>query len=138
MRLQLKRRYLGAEYTIGSLYVDGRYFCDTLEDTVRDLNRNGIFDGGEKKIYGRTAIPYGTYEVILSPSPKFGRTLPRLLRVPHFEGILIHAGNTAADTSGCILVGENKVKGRVENSRKWETQLVKLLTGAENISIEVI
>ena len=116
MHLLLKRIALKPEYTIGKLYIDGQYFCDTLEDTVR-----------EKKIAGKTAIPEGTYQVIVNRSPKFKRDLPLLLDVPNFEGIRIHRGNTAKDTSGCILVGENKVKGKVINSTKYETLLTAIL-----------
>ena len=117
MKILLNRRFKGAEYTIGSLYLNGTYFCDTLEDAVRDHNKDGdLNDPGEGKVYGQTAIPYGEYRVIVSRSPKFGRMLPRLLDVPHFEGILIHRGNTHHDSAGCILVGENKVKGKVINS----------------------
>ena len=116
MKLLLKRIAQKPDYTIGRLYIDGQYFCDTLEDTVR-----------EKKIAGKTAIPEGTYEVIVNRSPKFKRDLPRLLNVPNFEGILIHRGNTPNDTSGCILVGENKVKGKVINSTKYETLLTSIL-----------
>ena len=137
MKIKVKRRYLGEKYTIGSLFIDGEYFCDTLEDPVRDINRNGTFDGDEKKVYGETAIPYGTYAVILSMSPRFGRILPLLLDVSHFEGIRIHAGNTEKDTLGCILVGENKVKGKVINSRVWEKNLMERLAGQTDITIEI-
>lgn len=126
MILTLKRIALRPTYTVGKLYIDGEYVCDTIEDCVRDLNRNGIFDNGERKIYGETAIPFGTYEVTLKvKSPKYskkqaydwcGGYLPRLLNVPHFDGILIHAGNTASDSAGCVLVGENKIVGQVVNS----------------------
>lgn len=119
MRLELKRIAKREDYTIGRLYVDGEYFCDTLEDKVRDLTR-------ETKVYGKTAIPEGTYEVTLRiQSPRFSQKkqydfckgyLPRLLGVPSFEGVLIHVGNTAADTEGCILVGKNTVKGMVTDS----------------------
>lgn len=95
MKLLLKRIALRDTYTIGKLYIDGQYWCDTLEPPVRDLNRNGVFDNGEKKVPGNSAIPYGTYDVVVNISPKFKRLLPRLLRVPHFEGILIHRGNYA-------------------------------------------
>lgn len=94
MRLLLKRRFKGDGYTIGSLYVNGEKFCDTLEDRVRDLA------GGESKVPGETAIPEGRYRVIVNRSPKFGRDLPRLLDVPQFEGVLIHRGNTAEDSAG--------------------------------------
>ena len=124
MTLELKRETLNEQYTVGKLFINGVYFCDTLEDVVRDINKNGIFDGKETKIKGETAIPYGMYEVIVTVSPRFKRELPRLLNVPNFEGILIHSGNYAKDTEGCILVGENKVKGGLINSRKYSVELV--------------
>lgn len=126
MKIEVKRRYLGSEYTIGSMYINGEYFCDTLEDRVVDIDRSGKFEGEEKKIAGKSAIPYGEYDVVLNRSPKFARELPRLVDVPHFEGILIHRGNTAKDSAGCILVGENKVKGKVINSTIYENKLTAL------------
>lgn len=142
MKLELERRFLGESYTIGSLSIDGKKFCDTLEDRVRDLNKNGVFDGDEKKVYGETAIPYGTYDVVVDYSPKFKRELPRLQNVRHFEGILIHRGNTAEDSAGCILVGENKVKGKVINSTPYERELVRILKEAqgrkEPITIKIV
>lgn len=136
MRLLLKRKIKGDTYTIGTLYVNGEKFCDTLEDRVRDLA------GGESKVPGETAIPEGRYRVIVNRSPKFGRDLPRLLDVPMFEGVLIHRGNTAEDSAGCILVGENKVKGKVINSTPYEERLVALckaaLAGGETIEMEVV
>lgn len=118
------------KYTIGKLFVDGVYFCDTLEDRVRDLTK-------EKKVAGDTAIPTGIYKVIVNLSPKFKRMLPRLLNVPFFDGILIHRGNTEKDSSGCILVGENKVVGKVINSTKYEERLVDLLKNETDITIEI-
>lgn len=142
MKLELKRRFLGESYTIGSLSIDGKKFCDTLEDRVRDLNKNRVFDGDEKKVYGETAIPYGTYDVVVDYSPKFKRELPRLQNVRHFEGILIHRGNTAEDSAGCILVGENKVKGKVINSTPYEKELVLILKEAQDrkepITIKIV
>ncbi len=136
MRLLLKRQIKSDTYTIGTLYVNGEKFCDTLEDRVRDLA------GGESKVPGETAIPEGRYRVIVNRSPKFGRDLPRLLDVPQFEGVLIHRGNTAEDSAGCILVGENKVKGKVINSTPYEERLVALckaaLAGGETIEMEVV
>lgn len=125
MELILKRTAKRDTYTIGHLYVDGSYFCDTLEDRVRDL-------GKERKVPGETAIPEGRYEVVVNISPKFRRLLPRLLNVPHFDGILIHRGNTAKDSAGCILVGENKVKGMVINSTGYEERLTRMLLEAQN------
>ncbi len=141
MKLLVKRKFLGKNYTIGALYIDGKYFCDTLEDRVVDVDKSGAFDGEEKKIAGKSAIPYGEYKVVVNRSPKFGRELPRLLNVPHFEGILIHRGNSAADTSGCILVGENSLKGKLSNSSIYEEILVVeckgVLKRGETITIKI-
>ena len=117
MKLTLKRIALRQTYTIGKLYIDDDYFCDTLEDTVRDLNKDGKFDNGEKKIKGKTAIPYGTYEIKWTYSPRFKKYTPQLMNVPSFEGIRIHNGNSSDHTEGCLLLGENKKVGMVLNSR---------------------
>ena len=131
MRIVVKRTFKGKDYTIGKLYINGQYFCDTLEDVVRD---------GEK-VYGKTAIPEGTYTIVLTMSNRFKKMLPLLLQVPKFEGVRIHSGNTAADTEGCILVGKNKEKGKVLESRAVFAQLMKRLESVENkenITIEIL
>lgn len=117
MKLTLKRIALRSTYTIGKLYIDDAYFCDTLEDTVRDTNKSGKFDDGEQKVKGKTAIPYGTYEIKWTYSPRFKKYTPQLMNVQSFEGIRVHAGNTSADTEGCLILGENKQVGKVLNSR---------------------
>lgn len=117
MKLTLKRIALRPTYTIGKLYIDDVYFCDTIEDAVRDTNKSGKFDNGEQKIKGKTAIPYGTYEIKWTYSPRFKKYTPQLMNVPSFEGIRVHAGNTSADTEGCLILGENKQVGKVLNSR---------------------
>lgn len=117
MKLTLKRIALRPTYTIGKLYIDNAYFCDTLEDTVRDINKSGKFDNGEQKIKGKTAIPYGTYEIKWTYSPRFKKYTPQLMNVPSFEGIRIHSGNSSDHTEGCLLLGENKQVGKVLNSR---------------------
>lgn len=140
MKLTLKRIALRSTYTIGRLYVDGNYFCDTLEDTVRDLNKNGKFDNGEKKVYAKTAIPYGTYEIKWTYSPRFKKYTPQLMNVPSFAGIRIHAGNTSADTEGCLLLGENKKVGMVLNSRATINkfyQLIKEACSKGKVTIEI-
>jgi hypothetical protein len=142
MKLLLKRIAFKEAYTIGKLSIDGVYFCDTLEDRNRDLNHDGdLNDAGEGKVKNETAIPFGTYNVVVNVSQRFGRELPRLENVPGFDGILIHRGNTDADSSGCILVGENKVKGKVINSTPYEIELVKrckeALARGEKITITV-
>lgn len=134
------RIYYNGDHVINLTEPLGDYI--PLEDTDRDLNRNGVFDGNEKKIMHHTAIPYGKYRIIVNRSPRFKRELPRLLNVPHFTGILIHRGNTAKDTSGCILVGENRIKGGLVNSAKAEIKLTKILKSAiargEKITIEIV
>lgn len=148
MELLIKRIARKDTYTIGKLYVDGKYFCDTCEDVVRDLNKDGdLNDAGEGKVYAKTAIPYGRYEITMKvKSPKFSQRtaynwcsgyLPRLLNVPHFEGILIHAGNTAEDSAGCLIVGENKIKGQVINSMATLKKLVPILKRASDMGEKI-
>ena len=137
-KLLLRRIARKAGYTIGKLYIDGAYFCDTLEDTDRLDKGMTAAQLAAKKIPGQTAIPEGTYKVIVNVSPKFKRLLPRLVNVPGYEGILIHRGNTPADTAGCILVGENKQVGKVLNSTFYEDRLVDMLKHDNNIVIEVV
>lgn len=132
--IKVKRIARRETYTIGKMYVEGALFCNTLEDRDR-------FHFGEKKVKGQTAIPAGRYEVDLNTvSPRFGGNafyretvggrLPRLKNVPQFEGVLIHCGNTAKDTDGCILVGENKVVGQVINSRATFRRLAPFFNAA--------
>ena len=138
MKLKLIRTWYADTYTIGKLYIDGVYFCDTLEDKNRDVDKNGIFNNGEKKVYGKTCIPFGTYKVILSMSSKFKKILPLLLNVPQFDGIRIHSGNADEDSSGCILVGINDTKGRISKSTITLNSLMTKLSKADNITIEII
>lgn len=126
MKLELKRLCYKETYTIGKLYVDGQYLCDTLEDVPREV-----------KVQDQTCIPKGTYSVILSMSNRFKKIMPLLLNVPGFEGIRIHSGNTDKDTSGCILVGRNKVKGMVVNSHICFDALMKRLEGQSEIEITI-
>jgi hypothetical protein len=128
MKFTLRRIAKKEKYTIGKLYIDGIYYCDTLEDKVRP-------DG--EKIYGETAIPHGTYKFIMTYSTRFKMTLPLLLKVPMFDGIRIHAGNTAKDTHGCILVGDNSVIGEVHESRKTLDALLKKIVASGQHSWEI-
>lgn len=126
-KLEVNRFAPKSQYTIGDLYVDGSWFCNTLEPPVRDLKSDG-----SGKIWGDTAIPAGTYCVKMYKSPKFsprygGRLVPLLLNVPFFSGILIHSGNTVEDTDGCILVGLNRVKGQVLDSKATLYSLLDVL-----------
>lgn len=132
MDLKLKRIFRGDKYTIGHLYIDGDYYCDTLEDTDRGLSSDMSEEEIKRiKVYGRTAIPKGTYKVEVTYSPKFKRHLPLLIDVKGFSGIRIHSGNSAEDTLGCLLVGYNKVKGQVINSRVTSDKLTALLRDCE-------
>lgn len=141
MKLLLKRIYLEKNCTLGQLFIDDKYFCDTLEDPNRDLNKNGKFDDLEYKVYGDTCIPYGKYKILLNLSVRFKRKLPLLLDVPNFEGIRIHRGNSAKDTSGCILVGKYCNKNYITKSKITEQKLIKLIEKAdknnEEITIEI-
>lgn len=153
MELLLERKYKKSEYTIGRLYIDGKFFCNTMEDTDRGLTQTTpINDIRRIKVYSRTAIPTGTYKITLDVvSPKYSSRqqykaidgkLPRLLDVPGFEGILIHIGNTHVDTSGCILVGHNKARGQVVNSTSTFNELYSLLLDrkkkGEEIFIKIV
>lgn len=132
MKLNLKRIALKSNYTIGKLFINDVYYCDTIEDKVIDINKNGKFDDGLTKVMHQTAIPYGTFKVVVNYSPKFKRELPRLLDVPYFEGILIHNGSDQNSTSGCIIVGENKVVGKVTNSTFYMNNLTARIKDAQN------
>lgn len=142
MELTLIRTNLNDKYTSGELYINSNFFSSTLEDVNRDLNKNGKFDNGESKIYGETCIPYGTYKITLSYSPKFKRVLPEVLNVPNFTGIRFHRGNYIKDTEGCILVGEKVENGILINSTSYEKNLVDILQKAinkkENITLNII
>lgn len=127
--VKIKRIAFKENYTIGRLYVDDIYICDTIEDKVRELNT------AEDKVYGKTAIPAGTYPADLYFSRKFGYTVVRLFKVPFFEGIYIHKGNTEKDSLGCIIVGYNDKVGWVSRPTKAMTKIVDTLRGRQ---IEVV
>lgn len=141
MKLLIERKWRKEDYTIGILSVNGVPLCNTLEDAVR-----------ADKVFGKTAIPKGTYRVLMNvKSPKFdgrpwtipyGGIVPRLRNVPNFTGVLIHVGNTAADTDGCILVGDNTEKGKLTNSTNRYFELMgKMLDAAlsgEAIDITIL
>lgn len=125
MELTLNRIFLGSSATIGELLVNDKHLCDTLEDRVRPEG---------EKVYGKTAIPEGTYEVKLTYSPRFKKILPEILNVPNFSGIRIHTGNSSKDTEGCILVGtwDGEKEDWVGSSKIAFDKLMSLLEEATN------
>lgn len=153
MLLTLRRCLMRADkdYCIGRLYVDGKYFCDTLEDRDRGLGAEmPLKEILRIKVKHQTAIPKGKYRVRLDiQSPKYAAKvtlwrynkgyMPRLMDVPGYEGVLIHPGNTKGDTSGCILVGKNTVVGRLTDSTATWKQLYGVLAASKDaIWIEII
>lgn len=143
MDLVLKRIAKKDRYTIGRLYINGEYICDTLEDKDRGLDNEtmSIAEIKAVKVPGETAIPTGKYEVSITYSPRFKRMMPLLSGVNGFDGVRIHSGNTHKDTEGCILVGKNKEVGKVLDSRYTYNNLYKKLEAAakrgEYITIEI-
>ena len=140
MKILIDRKWKKDGYTIGKLYVDGVFFSNTLEDKDRGLTSNmSLEEIKKKKKTGETAIPTGTYNVRMDiSSPRFsksnwyikncnGARMPRLEKVPGYDGVLIHAGNTAKDTEGCILVGKNDVKGIVTKSKDYFLKLYNIM-----------
>lgn len=142
MEVKVRRIAKKETYTIGKMYIDGEYVCDTLEDKDRGLTSNmSVAQICGVKVHGETAIPTGRYLVDMKTvSPRFGGRaqyqfckgrLPRLCNTPGYQGVLIHCGNTAKDTEGCILVGENKEKGKVLNSTATFRKLYPILKAAD-------
>ncbi len=150
MNILVKRIYNCPTYCIGHVYADGKYVCDTIEDTDRGLDQQWPLQRiAAKKVKSKTAIPTGTYRVTLNVvSPKFSQVayykrfcngrVPRLLQVPGFDGILIHKGSTERSSAGCLIVGYNTVKGRVTDSQRAFEQLYALIKAAPTTQIEII
>lgn len=145
MELRVERKWKKSNYTIGNLYVNNVWFCNTLEDTDRNLKKSmGLEEIKSKKVYGKTAIPIGTYSINMNTiSPKFSKKqfyisnankgrVPRLENVKGFDGILIHCGNYASESYGCLLVGLNKIKGGVTQSKETFKKLYHILQDAYN------
>ena len=127
MVITVKRLYKTDNSVIGEMLVDGIFECFTLEDAERPV-----------KIKGETAIPKGTYRVIINESNRFKRLLPLLIDVPNFEGVRIHSGNSNHDTEGCILVGQTRNKNYIGQSRKAFDKLFKKMQAAKNITLTII
>ena len=139
MLITLDRAWKRKGYTISRLYINGELFCNALEDEDRGLRQDqDLATIKAKKIAGETAIPSGNYMVTLTYSPRFRKMLPLLNDVPGFSGVRIHSGNTAKDTEGCILVGQNLEKGKVLNSRAWYDKLLAKMQEAWNKKDHVV
>ena len=149
MKISLVRIANKKTYCIGRLYVDGMYVCDTIEDVDLGLDQSWSLEKiKQKKVKSKTAIPTGTYEVTLNiVSPKFSKIayykqfcngrVPRLLRVPGFDGILMHIGKDERSSAGCLIVGYNTIVGKVTKSQQAFEKLYALLKNADNITIEI-
>ena len=127
MKIVVVRDTFTENSTIGKMLIDGAFFCYTLEDTIRDV-----------KVHGETAIPYGTYKVIVNMSNRFKRLMPLLIDVKGFEGVRIHNGNTKEHTHGCILVGATKSKDFIGDSKVTFNKLMTKLNGVKDITLEII
>ena len=141
MKLKVIREVKTDISTIGSLFINGEFFCYTLEDKDRGLKQSdNLLFINAKKIFGLTAIPSGTYKLIVNQSPKFKRMLPRILDIKGFDGVLIHRGNTADHSLGCLLVGYKKGENSIFESTKAESDLVNrlLLHNSEDHTIEIV
>ena len=133
MRITLIRIANRPTYCIGKLYIDGKWFCDTLEDVDRGLDdKMTVEEILDRKIKGETAIPTGIYQVLLTYSPKYKKIMPLINNVKGYQGIRIHSGNTHKDTEGCLLVGKNREVGKVLDSRVTFNALFKKLNQAKS------
>lgn len=142
MEIVLNRIAKKDSYTIGKLYIDGKYVCDTCEDKDRGLTDSmTVEEIKSKKVYGQTAIPTGTYTVSYTMSNRFKKMMPLINNVKGFEGIRMHNGNSADNSLGCILLGENKAVGKVLNSRATCAKVYPLIEAAskkgERITITI-
>ena len=154
MKILVDRKWKKETYTIGRLYINDVFFCNTLEDRDRGLKQTDHPDYIKaRKVYAETAIPTGTYEVAMNvTSPKYSAVawywklcqgkMPRLIHVPGFEGILVHPGSTALDSAGCLLVGRNTKVATLTESKVTFEKLYKKMKAAydkgETITIEII
>lgn len=131
LTIEIRREILNDKRTIGKMYINGQYFCDTLEDTYRELKN--VAD----KVYSETAIPTGIYNMILSFSNKFQKSLPEILNVPFFTGIRVHTGTSEKDTAGCVLVGDYK-NGVWSANGDYVKKLSNLLTLYPKATINIV
>ena len=133
MELRLERKYRNNNYCIDKLYINGKYFSDALEDPDRGLTDTMSLEEIKKiKIKGNTCIPYGTYNITITYSPRFKKNLPLINNVKGFDGIRVHSGNTPQHTEGCVLLGFNKIKGQVVDSKVTVNKFIDIVQKALN------
>lgn len=148
MEWSIDRAWKKDTYTISRVFLDGKRFgdgrkyCNCLEDTDRGLTKDmPLAKIKQIKVKGKTAIPSGTYEIVMTYSPRFGKDMPLLVNVPGFDGIRIHSGNDAEDTEGCLLFGVNDRVGWISNSKYWTTMITGIIKAAikrgEKVTIKV-
>lgn len=136
MKILVKRIAKKEKYTIGHLFINDEYFCDTIEDIDRGLDDSMTESEIKKiKIKGKTAIPTGEYKLTIDYSPHFGKNCFHILNVKGFDGIRIHSGNDEEDSEGCLIVGQNKLVGKVINSKDTLAKLYKKTDNEKNIKI---
>lgn len=156
MKIKVIRTARKSTYTVGKVYIDGKYFCDSLEDTDRGVTQIMPFTatGGVtgywvtpdhgiiEKVYSKTAIPTGLYDACSYYWPKFKCYVVQLLRVPGFTGILMHNGMTADNSEGCVLLGKNNIVGRLNGDRIYMDALAARVMACEKngekVTVEVV
>ena len=127
----LERAWRQETYTVGKVIIDGKRFCESMEDKDRGLTQDMSEEEIKRvKVYGETAIPTGVYTVKMTYSQKYKRKMPEVLNVPGYSGIRIHSGNTAKESLGCILLGRNTKVGMITESRKMCQEFERLLKAA--------
>ena len=138
MELTIIRYDFLPDRTFGKLYIDGEYWCDTLEDRDRNLyDYMSAEEIKQKKVYGETAIPYGKYEVKLTYSIKYEKELPQILNVPGFQGVRIHNGSFPTHSLGCILIGR-RLNDMLTDSRVTTSNFVKKIDKESSITLNII
>lgn len=131
MQVRIDRKWKKPAYTIGRVYIDGEFFCNSMEDCDRGLRQDmPVAEIQKRKVYGLTAIPSGKYKVSMTNSTKYCRVMPQVMNVKGYSGVRIHSGNTAEDSLGCILLGDNDKVGWISNSRKRCKEFEEKLTAA--------
>lgn len=131
MYVLIERKWHKSEYTIGRVYINDTFFCNSMEDCDRGLQQwMSVAEIEAAKVYGKTAIPKGKYIVTMDYSPKYKRAMPHVMNVKGFSGIRIHSGNTAKDSIGCILLGKNDKPGWISESRDTCRKFEELLIAA--------